>query len=364
MQRKKGEGSYRKLPNSSYEFAIDVGNDIYGKRIRKRFYGSSESECRKKYKAFLKEGDKKPTQPKEHNLSSWIDEWLTVYKQGKCEDSTFRDYTYLANHVKEHKIGLMKLTVIKPIHITEYFSNKNEYSHSFIKRMKFLLNAAFETAIDNELIDRNPIRRAEIAKKTTPEKESYTETEAKIIEEFAKSDELFGVIMFIMLNSGIRAGEARALTVDKIDLDKGVIIIDKAVKKTGELGLPKNNKTRLIPLEDYVTEFLRVKLKGKTGYIVGGKEYHTTHSGFRGRYEWFFDRLNKHLEAKGENPITMRSPHAVRHTFASERTKRGMPVAILMELMGHSSREMTDHYTHVGDLRTLTEAVKKYSFSN
>jgi integrase len=60
----------------------------------------------------------------------------------------------------------------------------------------------------------------------------------------------------------------------------------------------------------------------------------------------------------------MKPPHISRHSFALLKQKHGMPVAILMEIMGHSSREMTDHYTHVGDIATLSEAVKKYSFLN
>ena len=55
-KRKNGDGSFRKLPNGSFKFAVSVGFDVYGKNQRKRFYGKSESECRKKYKEFLKGG--------------------------------------------------------------------------------------------------------------------------------------------------------------------------------------------------------------------------------------------------------------------------------------------------------------------
>ena len=360
-KNKKGSGSYRILKNGTICFTVSVGYDESGKRIRKSFFGKTESECRKQHQKFIKEGEKPKEKTTEHTLTSWIDTWLTVYKQPKVEDSTLKDYNYIASHIKEHKIGDMKLTEVKPIDITAYFSSKIELSQSFRKRSKFLLNAAFETAIDNDLTDKNPVRRAEIAKKPETEKEAYTEAEAVAIVNFAKTDKHFGLIMYILLNSGIRAGEMRALSIDRINFDEGYITIDRSIKRSGEIGKPKNGKTRYIPLEEDATELLKERLQGKTGYVVGGKDYYTTHSGFRGRYECFFKRLNLFLEGKGENPIVMKSPHSTRHTFASERTKRGMPVAILMQIMGHSSREMTDHYTHVGDIETLTEAVRKYS---
>ena len=229
--------------------------------------------------------------------------------------------------------------------------------------MRFLIGAAFECAVDNDLCTKNPVKRAEIAKKSTPEKEAYTEDEVHTILDFAKTDELFGVPMYILLNSGIRGGEMRALSVDRIDFDNGIIKIDRAVKETGELGKPKNGKIRYIPLNSEATEFLKSELHGKIGYIIGG-DYYVSKDGFRGRHDWFFKRLNQFLESEGKPPIVMKSPHSLRHSFGTLCQKSGMPVAILMEIMGHSSREMTDHYTHVGDITTLSEAIKKYSFLN
>jgi hypothetical protein len=134
MQRKKGDGCFRKLPNGTVEYIVTIENDIYGNRQRKRFYGKTESECRKKYKEFLKAGEKQQGKTQERTLSVWLDEWLSTYKANKVEASTYADYIYLANHVKEHKLGGMKLTAVKPLHVTEYFTNKAEYSHSFLKR--------------------------------------------------------------------------------------------------------------------------------------------------------------------------------------------------------------------------------------
>jgi integrase len=255
----------------------------------------------------------------------------------------------------------MRLTKIKPLHVTQYFSDKSEMSNSFLKRSKFLLNASFEAAIDNDLCGRNPARNIKLAMKPQTEKEVFTDDETRAIIEFAKTDRLFGVPIYIMFNTGIRSGEMRGMTTEQLDFTKGFIKIDRAIKHTEEIGLPKNNKTRYVPLDDEVIEFLSANIDMSVKYLVGNKHY-VSRAGFRSRYQHFFNRLNKHLADNGKEPISYKSAHSTRHTFASIRQKNGMPVAILMEIMGHSSREMTDHYTHVGDIATLSEAVRKYRF--
>ncbi|MCL2036312.1 MAG: site-specific integrase [Oscillospiraceae bacterium] len=357
MARKNGDGGFRPLSNGTIEFQVSTGVDIYGKRQRKAFYGKTEAECRRKYKQFLKEGEPK-SKSKEPTLADWLDTWLTTYKKSKVSEGTYDDYTGLAAHVKKHKLGSLKLSDVKPIHVTEFFGTKSEYSYSFLKRMRFLLNGAFESALDNEICLKNPVRNAEIPDKVQPEREAFTEEEVRIILDFAKTDDLFGVAIYIMLHTGIRSGEMRALTLCDINFSDGIITIDKAVKRNGELGLPKNNKTRYIPLKPEVVDFLRSN--PKCGPYIVGNAYYVSKEGFRSRYDCFFDRLNKHLLRTGQELIEVKSPHSLRHTFGTICQINGMPIAMVSELMGHHSTEVTDRYTHVNDTNVLTKAVWDY----
>jgi len=132
-------------------------------------------------------------------------------------------------------MGKMKLSQIKPIHITEFFTSIKKYSHSLRRKIKFILNSAFECAI------------------------------------------------YIMLNTGMRNGEVRALTADKIDFKKGFIKIGTAVKSTEELGVPKNGKTRYVPIESNVVKFLKTKVSENTTFVIGNivSGIHTGHCGKR-----------------------------------------------------------------------------------
>ena len=347
------------LENGTIEFTVSVGFDEYGKRKRKKFYGKTEAECRKKYKTFIKEGEKSQSKAQEHTLSDWIEnEWLPVYKANKVQSSTYKDYLCLAVHIRKHKIGSMKLSQIKPINITAFFTDINEYSKSFRGQIRFLLNGAFECAIDNDLCFKNPVKRAEIAKKSTPEKECFNEDEARTIIDFAKSDKLFGLPIYIMLKTGIRGQEMRALTLNKIDFDKGKILIDTAVKQNGELGKPKNGKPRIVPVSSEVADFIRSRIDPATEYVIGEATY-LTYDGFKDRYEAFFKRLNATLET----PIAPKSPHCLRHTASTLWQDKGMPREIVAEILGHADVSTTAIYTHT-QLSTLSKAITQYDFGN
>jgi integrase len=361
MIRKKGDGTFRVLPNGSVEFVAPIENDIYGNRQRKRFYGKDEKECRKKYKTWLKDGAKLSNNSKERTLSVWIDEWLPTYKKSKVQSSTYKDYVNLAGHVKSHQIGSMKLSQIKPIHVTAFFTDHDSFSKSFRGQLRFLLNGAFECAIDNDYCTKNPVRRAEIAKKATPEKECFTEDEAQAIINYAKTDVSFGVAVYIMLKTGIRGQEMRALTRSKIDFDKGFVLIDTAIKQNGELGLPKNGKSRIVPISPAVSSLLKSWIDPDACYIVGGTDY-TSYDSFKDKYEAFFKRLNKFLINAGLEPIEEKPPHCLRHTASTLWQAQGMPRELVAELLGHADVSTTKIYTHT-QLNTLSKAMAQYDFS-
>jgi hypothetical protein len=206
MARENGSGSFRKLPNGSYEYAVTIGFDEYGRQLRKRFYGRTKSKCHEKHEAFLRGDDPNNTlTSSEYTLSGWLDYWLKTYKKQNLQSASYDDYVGLANHVKQHRIGNMELTQVKQMHIMEYFAEKTDYSQSFRKRSKFLLNSAYEHAVNNDICSKNPVRGADIGKKPQVKKEAFSEDEVKTILEFAKTDKWFGLPMYIMLNSGIRS---------------------------------------------------------------------------------------------------------------------------------------------------------------
>lgn len=357
--RKAGDGSYRKKPNGRIEYTVSYGFDLYGKRIRKSFSGKTEAECRRKAKDYEAALNSKEEITQEYNLSDWLDRWLQLYKSRNVQAGTYDDYVYIVSIIKAHRVSGLRLIDIKPVHLMDFFGDNVHYSQTVLKKLRFVLNNAFEKAIDNDICYKNPMRRVDIPRKQTNEKDTFTEYEISRLKSFAESDELFGLPMLILINTGIRGGELRALTPGDIDIDNRCVYVRKAVKKGGEIGTPKNGKQRVVPLGKNCALLIGERLEGlpKNECIVGNRPTPVTEASFRSRYQQFIQRLNKKLSAEKEPEVRILSPHIMRHTYSTDLQRKGVPLAIVSRILGHSSTSVTDTYTHLGALEDLKNAL-------
>jgi integrase/recombinase XerC len=147
------------------------------------------------------------------------------------------------------------------------------------------------------------------------------------------------LILELFYGTGIRLSELIGLKCQSVDL---------MGKKITVLG--KRNKYRIIPLlevelnliQDYLLE--RNKLFGKNNL-----SFLLTDNGAE-LYPMFVQRkVKKYLEYV--STITKKSPHIIRHSFATHLLNRGADLNAIKELLGHSSLAATQIYTH----NTITE---------
>ncbi len=366
--RKDGDGSFRKKPNGRIEYTVSYGYDLYGKRLRKSFSGKTEAECRRKAKAYEASLNNQEEITQEYTLSEWLDQWLKLYKSRNVQTGTYDDYVYIVSIIKAHKLSSLRLIDIKPVHLMDFFGDNIRYSQTVLKKLRFVLNNAFEKAIDNDICYKNPMRRVDIPRKHTEEKDTFTEYEMSKIRDYAEVDKYFGLPMLILMSTGIRGGELRALAPDDIDTEQRCVYIKKAVKKGGEVGPPKNGKPRVVPLSKEIAQLLADKIEAipKTVYIVGGQDKPVTEASLRSRYQQFIQRLNKSITAENlkkenkddwESEVRILSPHIMRHTYSTDLQRKGVPLAIVSKILGHSSTAVTDTYTHLGGLADLRNAL-------
>ena len=140
------------------------------------------------------------------------------------------------------------------------------------------------------------------------------------------------IIEFLYL-TGMRRSELISLRDEDVDLSSG------QVRVTG-----KRNKQRVIPLAVSFLKSLEIYLQARSK---------TSHAG-----DWFFvtDKGNK-LYDKGVYNIVRRylsmvttvekkSPHVLRHTFATHMLNHGADLNSIKELLGHASLSATQVYTH------------------
>src|SRR5690606_478235 len=110
--------------------------------------------------------------------------------------------------------------------------------------------------------------------------------------------------------------------------------------------LGKRNKERIVPLLDSTANFLDAYIKERNGLvdIVDNTHVFLLKSGNK-MYETLVYRIiNKYFSLV--SPKVKKSPHILRHTFATHMLNKGADLNSVKELLGHSSLASTQVYTH------------------
>ncbi len=145
--------------------------------------------------------------------------------------------------------------------------------------------------------------------------------------------------------TGARRSELSNLKNEDINHSKKEILING-----------KRNKQRIIPLSDntysklekYIeTRDLEVENKSTNLFVrIDGEPLNP---------EAMYIIINRHLDSIPT--LTQKSPHTLRHSFATEMLNNGADITAVKELLGHSSLSSTEIYTHV----TFEELKKAYN---
>ena len=143
------------------------------------------------------------------------------------------------------------------------------------------------------------------------------------------------MILELLYGTGMRLSELVNLT------DQDVNLYEQYIKVLG-----KRNKERIIPvgipliklIKDYMREKLSQNFDNKGGSLIVTNEGNNA-------YPQFIYRIVK-LSLSQISTQTKRSPHILRHSFATALLNKGADLNAIKELLGHSSLAATQVYTH------------------
>ena len=156
------------------------------------------------------------------------------------------------------------------------------------------------------------------------------------------------VILQLFYETGIRLSEL-------VGLDDGDVDFSRlAIKVTG-----KRNKQRIVPIGQNMADNLRryIELRNETlNSLVQGTQFplFVTDKGLRIYPHWAYRVVRKNLSQVVA--LKKRSPHVLRHTFATAMLNNAAELEAVKELMGHESVSTTQVYTHT----TFEELKKAY----
>ena len=153
------------------------------------------------------------------------------------------------------------------------------------------------------------------------------------------------VILEILYQTGIRRAEL--LGIKNSDFN----FFSLTLRVTG-----KGNKERVIPISKELKEKIQSYLILKEEYIGSTSYFIVTDKGEQ-TYPNFIYRIVK--ESMGQvSTQDKRSPHVMRHSFASSLLNNGADINAVKELLGHANLSATQIYTHTS-FEQLKESYKK-----
>ncbi len=208
------------------------------------------------------------------------------------------------------------------------------------------LKAAFNRAVEWEMIDSNPFLNIKI-KKRQQEKPVVLEGNDlhRIITHI--DNQTIRDLIFFAKNTGTRLNEAVSATWKNIDFNSKILTVGDEEFTT------KNKRQRIIPLISELIDMLdrRYNDKNRSQNYVFHK---SKDSCFTGSY---ISKRFKTAVRKADLSERIHF-HSLRHTFGTELGLSGVPITVIRDLMGHSTIAVTEIYSHT-NISSLKNAIEK-----
>lgn len=255
-------------------------------------------------------------------------------------------------------------------------------SYSAIHTIRGVLRPAFQTAVEDELLNKNPFefQLASALINDSVRREALTAKQEENFLEFVKADAHFSKYydaIYILFKTGMRISEFCGLTLSDIDLFNRKITVDHQLQRTSKMKyIIEETKSvsgkRILPMTDEVYEaFKRIISKrkapkvemmidGKSGFLFydkNGKPMVALH------WQKYFQHITEKYNRIYKDEMPKVTPHVCRHTYCTNMAKSGISAKSLQYLMGHADIAVTYNvYTHIG-FEDVQKEVKKLSIA-
>ena len=283
---------------------------------------------------------------------------------------SFTDYLFLEKKYSKHTVNAY-ITDLNSFHdfIKEEFEQENlvEVNYSLIRSWIILLSennaenvtinrkisslkAFYKFLLKTKQIEVSPLLKHKALK--TPKKIQipFSEKELDLAINQIKYPEGFDgirdkLIIDLFYTTGIRRAELINLNVSSVDIQNATIKV-----------LGKRNKERIIPLLPVIVDEIKGYLEQRNTLetIIDTENLFLMLKGVKLNETFVYRIINDYFSTVSEK--VKKSPHILRHTFATHLLNNGADINSVKELLGHSSLASTQVYTH----NSLAELKKVY----
>ena len=376
--------------------------DESGERKRKSFSGTTKQKVGKKITAYIESFNESiaVTDETKKKLRESMRSWLEVFKFPSVERTTYDRCECTAKNQIYPKLGDRYVGDITAADVKNLLTDEmnDGYAYTTVKKVYTILGEYFRVLYQQEQIPRNPMTNVEMIKRSNfmagqgkenlPVNETVTiftddeldrfKTEAFGTNQNGRRKYQQSAAYILMLNTGIRTGEALGLMNSDIDLDNRVMHVRRGVKeiynregtkatsgRSVNVGKLKSmSSKRDVPLNNTAIEMIRDLRKesyyGEDSPLIPDENGNYTRPvNFRKRYYRILKAAK--IEKKGL--------HSFRHTFATrlvngikqaDGTIRSLTPRQVADILGHSTSQITELYYVKKDTKRLSGLTNEF----
>ena len=227
---------------------------------------------------------------------------------------------------------------------------ENNISATSVNRKVSSLKSFYKFLLKTKQISVNPLLKHKSLKTAKKVQIPFSEKELQDVFEFnSYSNDFEGIrnqlIIELFYTTGIRRAEMINLALNNVDTAQ------KTIKVIG-----KRNKERIIPLLNCTIELIEA-YKHERNHLEGVNQKEMlilSKNGNKVSESFVYRLINEYFSTVSQK--TKKSPHVLRHSFATHLLNNGADLNSVKELLGHASLSSTQIYTH----SSLAELKKVY----
>jgi integrase/recombinase XerC len=256
--------------------------------------------------------------------------------------------SFLSNEFEDDNLLLINYNQIRSWIVS---LSDDGISNASINRKVSSLKSFYKFLLKTKQIDTSPLLKHKALKAPKKIQIPFSEKELDmVLNQIMYKEGFEGVrdklIVDLFYTTGVRRTELINLKIQNVDLS------NKTIKVIG-----KRNKERIIPILTIIEEQIKKYLSERSSMqeVKESEYFFLLSNGVKLNDSFVYRLINYYFSNVSEK--VKKSPHILRHTFATHLLNNGADINSVKELLGHSSLASTQVYTH----NSLAELQKVYN---
>ncbi len=357
-----------------WKLVVNLGRDTQGIRRRRAFtVHGTRRDAERRLREILTDLDRGVAPPEHITLAEWLDRWMREVIVPQRSVATAERYEGIIRKYIGPALGHHELARLSPLRIKRFQDEMLDdgLSPSSVGLMHIIISGAYRYAMMLEVVQRNPASAVPGPPRVrgaidVPEVE-YVQAMLDLAE---REKHLLFPMIHAIAYTGMRRGEAIALTWDDVDLDNGYLEITRSAgwRRAGlVISSPKTAAgARMVDLDPRTIEVLLDHRKWQAAYIADHAGYYDNRGILFADEKGGYIKPNRVSRTIGDLGRKVGHPrmttHSLRHFHVTMLLQSGFHEAIVAQRAGHANSSITRTvYAHAlpGWQREAAEAFGK-----